>query len=158
VKIRDAIPSDAAAIAAFWSPQIIETAITFSSDPKSPDDVAQMITGRDCFFVLENEGTAAGFATYNQFRSGAGYRHTIEHTIILAPQVRGLGAGRALLNAALDHARARQVHVCVAGLSGENEAALAFHKAMGFRQVGMMPQVGWKFERWMDLILLQKQL
>lgn len=156
--IRAAVASDAAAIAAFWSPEIVQTSITFNTEPKSEQDVAQMIADRPCFLVADLDGKAVGFTTFGPFRGGVGYRHTKELTIILAPSAQGQGAGRALILAAMDHARAQDVHVLVAGISGENSNAIAFHKALGFEQVGLMPRVGRKFDRWMDLVLLQKSL
>ena len=156
--IRNGIASDAAPIAEFWSLQIAKTSITFSSDPKRAGDVAQMIAQRPCFLVAELEEQTVGFITYDNFRDGTGYKHTKELTIILAPVAQRQGAGRALLKAAIERARAQDVHVLVAGVSGENTNAIAFHKRMGFEQAGVMPQVGRKFGRWMDLVLLQKML
>lgn len=156
--IRDAGSADAAPIAQFWSPQITETAITFSTEAKTPTQVAQMIVERPCFLVAERGGDVLGFVTYDQFRPGPGYRHTAEHTIILAPDARGQGTGRALMEAAVARGRAQQLRVFVAAISGENAAAVKFHHAIGFQTVGQMPQVGRKFDRWMDLILMQKQL
>lgn len=156
--IRNGVASDSASIAGFWTPQILTTAITFSAAPKRAEDVEQMIERRPCFLVAEFEGRVVGFITYDQFRGGAGYQHTKELTIILAPAAQGQGAGRALLETAMERARAQDVHVLVAGVSGENTNAIAFHERMGFKTVGVMPQVGRKFDRWMDLVLLQKTL
>lgn len=156
--IRAAIASDAVLIAEFWSLQVLTTSITFNTVPKSPEEVVQMIAEHACFLVAELDGEAVGFITFDQFRGGVGYHHTKELTIILDLAAQGQGAGRALLEAAMERARALDVHVLVAGVSGENLGAIAFHKSMGFEQVGLMPQVGRKFERWMDLVLLQKTL
>lgn len=156
--IRRATASDAAPIAEIWTPQILETAVTFNSVPYTASQVAAMIAERLCFMVAEIEGEIVGFATYFQFRGGIGYRHTMEHTIILAPAAWGQGAGRALMRALMDHARAADVHSIMAGVSGENAAGVAFHLALGFQQVAVLPQVGRKFDRWMDLVLLQKRL
>ena len=99
MKIRSAIISDAGAIAAFWGPMIRDTHVTFEHTAKSAPDVAAMIT--DCgasgyaFLVAEDAGRIVGFATYRQFRAGAGYAHTMEHTIIVAPRGR-TGASGAL--------------------------------------------------------------
>ena len=158
MKVRAATQQDSAAIAAFWNPLILETTVTFSSSVKSPDEVAQMIAVRPCFFVFEIGGVVQGFATYDQFRGGTGYAHTMEHTIILAPEASGQGAGRALMQVLMDHARAADIHTLVAGLSGENAAGVAFHRALGFEHVGVLPEAGRKFDRWMDLILMQKRL
>ena len=156
--IRDATQGDAAAISAFWSPLILHSVVTFNSIAKAPRDVCDMIRDRPCFLVAEVVGAAVGFVTYDQFRGGVGYAHTMEHTIILAPEAQGQGAGRALMLAAMEHARARQVHSLVAGVSGENAAGVTFHANLGFEQVAVLPEVGRKFGRWMDLVLMQKRL
>ena len=82
----------------------------------------------------------------------------MEHTVILSPDACGQGFGCALLHALEDYARNAGVHSLVAGISGENPAAVAFHKKMSFTRVALIPEVGWKFGRWMDLILMQKLL
>ena len=156
--IRAATPQDAEAIAAIWTPQIEQSVVTFNSQPYSPQDVAEMIANRPCFLVLEIADALCGFACYTQFRGGIGYRHTVEHTIILAPLASGQGAGRALMAAVMDHARAADMHVLVAGVCAENTAGVAFHRALGFEQLAVLPEVGRKFGRWMDLVLLQKRL
>ena len=82
----------------------------------------------------------------------------MEHTVILSARAQGRGVGRALMSAIEDHARASGVHVMMAGVSAENPDGVAFHKAVGYAQVARIPQVGRKFGRWMDLVLLQKLL
>ncbi|SMX33088.1 GNAT family N-acetyltransferase [Octadecabacter ascidiaceicola] len=156
--VRPATQDDSTAIAAFWNPQIRETVVTFNSVTKSPDEVAQMIAQRPCFLVVEIDGVVLGFATYDQFRGGIGYAHTMEHTIILAPEASGQGAGRALMQVLMDHARAADTHVLVAGVCEENAAGVAFHRALGFEEIAVLPEVGRKFDRWMDLVLMQKRL
>ena len=99
-----------------------------------------------------------GLRLFGPFRSGPGYVQTMEHTIYLAAAARGKGAGRALMEALEAEAKARDVHVLVAGVGGENAAGIAFHMRLDFAEVGRMPQVGQKFDRWMDLVLLQKML
>lgn len=158
MNVRDAISADGAAIADIWNPQILNTVVTFNSVAKTAGDVAQMIEDRPCFMVVEIDEHIVGFASYDQFRGGVGYRHTMEHTIILAPEAAGQGAGRALMQAVIEHARARQTHTIWAGVCAENEAGVAFHRAIGFTQVTVLEQVGRKFGRWMDLVLMQKRL
>ena len=158
--IRDAAASDADAIAALWAPVIRDTTITFNPVVKSPAEVAAMIAERQEAqgFLVAEDDALLGFATYGPFRGGPGYRHTAEHTIILGPQARGRGVGRALMTALCDHAQGRGIHSLFAGCSAENPGAIAFHEAVGFARVAHLPQVGRKFDRWIDLILLQKML
>lgn len=160
--IRPATENDLAAILEFWNPLIRETTVTFSSEEKTLASLSRMIAarrqaGRD-FLVFEEEGRVLGFASYDQFRGGDGYVHAMEHTIILAPGLRGRGVGRQLMAAIEQHARERGAHTMVAGVSGENAAGVAFHLALGYEPVGQLPQSGRKFGRWLDLVLLQKIL
>lgn len=156
--IRPAEATDIATISAYWNPLIRDTIITFSSEEKSPDDLAQMIATRPWFFVAEDAGRVIGHATCAQFRGGNGYVHSHEHTIIVDPAAKAQGVGRALMARLEDAARAGGVHVMVAGVSAENAAAIAFHRALGYVETGRMSQVGRKFGRWLDLVLMQKCL
>lgn len=160
--IRPATTADAAAIAAFWNPVIRDTAATFNPVEKSPDDIARMIAERQAaghgFLVAELDGQVAGFASYAQFRGGVGYARTMEHTVILSPAAQGRGVGRALMAALEDHARGAGVHSLIAGVSAENPAGRAFHAAIGYAVIATLPEVGYKFGRWMDLTLMQKIL
>ncbi len=82
----------------------------------------------------------------------------MEHMIVLAPTPRGRGIGRTLLAAIEDHARTAGAPVMVAAISGENMAAIGFHRALGHVETGCMPELGRKFGRWLDLVLMQKRL
>ena len=155
---RPARAADAGAIAVIWNHYIRETSATFNSAEKTASEVEAAIAANPCFLVIEADGAVAGFATYFQFRGGVGYRHTMEHTVQLAPGSSGRGLGRALMTALEDHARAGAVHSLFAGVSGENPEGVRFHRALGYRQVARLPEVGHKSGRWMDLILMQKRL
>jgi L-amino acid N-acyltransferase len=159
--IRRATAKDAASIATLWNPYIRDTAVTFNSVEKSAEDVAQMITDRDrlghATFVALDDGLL-GFASYAQFRGGAGYATCMEHSILLAPEARGRGAGRGLITAVCDHATAAGAHQMIAGVSAENPDGLAFHAALGFVEIARVPQAGRKFGRFIDLVLMQKFL
>lgn len=155
--IRPATAADAEALAALWNPWIRDTAITFNADEKSAADLAGMIASRPCFLVYANNGLQ-GFATYSQFRGGVGYSTCMEHTVVLAPNARGRGVGRALLAAVEAHAQAAGAHQMIAGVSGENAEGRAFHAAMGYQQIALVREAGFKFGRFMDLVLMQKFL
>ena len=156
MSVRPATVADAPAIAAIWNRAIRETTITFNPDEKTVEEVAALVAER-CLVWDAGRGVT-GFARYFQFRGGAGYRFTAEHTVMLADAARGQGAGRALMEALCEHARAGGMHSLFAGCSAENPGAVAFHAAMGFREVATLPEVGFKFGRWIDLVLMQKRL
>ncbi|MFN6979023.1 MAG: GNAT family N-acetyltransferase, partial [Gemmobacter sp.] len=139
--IRQATAADAAAIGAIWNPLIRETTITFDTREKTAADIAALIADRPAFLVAD-AGGIAGLATYGPFRGGTGYALTGEHTVILAAPGRGRGIGRALMAGIEDHARARGLHAMVAAVSAENAAGIGFHAALGYSEVGRMPEVG----------------
>lgn len=157
--IRPARATDAEALVMILNDVIDTTTITFTSQRKTVEDVRDDILAKgDAFLVVEIDGIAAGYASYFPFRSGPGYAHTKEHSIALAGPARGRGAGRALMQALEEVARAEGVHSLFAGVSGENPSGLAFHARLGFVEVARLPEVGFKFGRWLDLVLMQKML
>lgn len=156
--IRPARPGDAAGIARIWNHYIESTAATFAAVPKTEAEVAALIAARPVFVAEDDAGAIHGFAHYGPFRGGDGYRHTAEHTLYLAPGQGGRGLGRALLGAVEDHGSAAGIHTMWAGISAENPAAIAFHARCGYAEAARLRQVGRKFDRWLDLVLMQKVL
>lgn len=160
--IRQAVRGDAAAIAAIWNPLIRDTMVTFQPHPRPPAEIAALIAARagegHPFLVAHLGREILGFATYAQFRPGPGYAKTMEHTVILGPGQQGRGLGRKLMAAIEDHARARGIRAMVGCITSENTGSLHFHARLGYAEVGRMPQVGWKFGRHHDLVVMQKLL
>lgn len=160
--IRDAGPADIPGILAVWNPFVRDTTVTFAAVEKTPQSVADLMAERlaqgYCFLVAEDAGQITGFATYAPFRGGEGYARTMEHSIMLAPEARGRGHGRALMARLEAHAFARGGHTIFAVVSGENAAGIAFHAAVGYVTVAVLPEAGWKFGRWLDAVLMQKKL
>ena len=160
--IRPATSTDTAAVALLWNTLIRDTTVTFTHTEKTVPEIAETIAARFrdgfTFLVAEHGGQVAGFATYAQFRGGDGYARCMEHSIHLEPLARGQGLGRALMTAIEAHALARGTHSMIAGVSGENAAGIAFHTALGYRSIATVPESGFKFGRWLDLVLMQKFL
>ncbi|MEZ5796253.1 MAG: N-acetyltransferase family protein [Paracoccaceae bacterium] len=160
--IRPALVTDAEAIAALLNPWIVNSAITFASRPKSRAEIEETIEAKAAaghgYFVAETGGVLAGQASYGQFRGGLGYATCMEHSIALCPDQRGKGTGRALMAVLEDHARRAGAHQMIAAVSGENPDGRAFHERLGYRLLATIPEAGFKFGRFMDLLLLQKFL
>lgn len=157
--LRPARAADAAGILAIANPIIETTAITFTTDLKTPEGVRADIAGAGgAYLVAERDGAVLGYATCFAFRKGPGYARTMEHSLGLAPEARGQGLGRALMAALEEVARSAGVHSLFAGVSGENPGGVSFHAAVGYHEVARLPEVGYKFGRWMDLVLMQKFL
>jgi phosphinothricin acetyltransferase len=155
--IRAARGSDAPAITDIWNHYIRHTTITFLPDEKSHKEVADLIASQPVLVWDAGDGVRA-FARYFPFRSGRGYAQTVEHTVLLAPDIVGKGIGRKLMSTLCDHAGRAGHHSMWAGVSGENPQGVAFHLACGFSQIARLPEVGRKFDRWIDLVLMQKRL
>ncbi|MCA8867686.1 MAG: N-acetyltransferase [Rhodobacteraceae bacterium] len=162
MNIRQATSADGAAIAELWNPFILGGDVTFNSIEKTAEGLARDIADKQAssfpFLLAESGGRLAGFATYGQFRASNGYRRSMEHTIILATDVHRRGFGRALMAAIEAHARRHGIHSMIAGISAENLAGIGFHAAIGYAEVARLAEVGWKFGRWYDLVLMQKFL
>lgn len=109
-------------------------------------------------FVALNENEVLGYATYGQFRPKIGYRFSMEHSVYVRPDIHSHGVGKALMMAIIDHARTHQVNVLIGGIDADNQNSIEFHRKFGFEEVGKMPQVGYKFDRWLDLVWMQKIL
>lgn len=154
--IRTAAPQDASQIADIWNHAIRETTITFNPDEKAVAEVAALCQ-QNCLVAVDGDAVL-GFARYFPFRGGAGYRFTAEHTIMLLPSAQGRGVGRALLGTLCESARVDGMHIVLAACSAENAGAIAFYQAAGFTRVATLPDVGFKFGRWIDLVLMQKRL
>ncbi|NDV00998.1 GNAT family N-acetyltransferase [Pseudoroseicyclus tamaricis] len=156
--IRVATHADIPALANIWNPIIRETTVIFSEEQKTPEWIAEAISTRPAFLVAEEQGSPVGLATFGPFRSLSGYAATVEHTLLLAPEARGRGVGRQLMQALEAQARERGAHVMVGVISGENHGALAFHAALGFQEAGRLKEAGRKFGRWLDAVFMQKIL
>ena len=155
--IRAATSADAKAICEIVNWVIRDTLITFASARKTPAQIQETIAEKgDNYLVAEMDGQVVGHAYYGDFRSGSGYRFTAEHTIHLSPAAHGRGIGRALYHALEQRAIHAGLHVLVAGVSSANPSGVGFHAALGFAEVGRLPEVGHKNGQWLDTILMQK--
>ncbi|WP_182912811.1 GNAT family N-acetyltransferase [Paracoccus onubensis] len=163
IRLRDAGPGDAPAIAAIWNPIIRDTAITFWPQQRSESEIAAIIhdrrkAGHPFLLSLSDEGDVTGFASYSQFRAGGGYARSMEHSINLHPQARGSGSAKLLLDALEDHARAAGHRLMIGGITASNVISIRFHDRMGYSEWGRIPAAGWKFGQFHDLVFMGKDL
>ena len=108
--------------------------------------------------VARSAGRVTGFATFADFRAWPGYRFTVEHSVHVHVEWRGRGVGRELMLELLPRASAAGKHMMVAGIDAANEASIRFHERLGFEQGGRLSEVGFKFDRWLDLVFMQRRL
>lgn len=105
--------------------------------------------------VAKEDSEIAGFASYGQFRSWPGYVHTVEHSIHVHPNHRRKGIASKLLENLLEEARKQNLHAMIGGIDAANAASIELHEKLGFKTVGILPEVGRKFDRWLDLQFMQ---
>lgn len=109
-------------------------------------------------FVAEKDNAIVGYATYGSFRPWQGFYKTVEHSLYVKEGFAGNGIGRQLLQHLIATAKTQALHIMVAGIDAKNTGSIAFHKKFGFLETGRMPQVGYKFNEWLDLVFMQLQL
>ena len=109
-------------------------------------------------YVADVNGTISGYGTFGEFRPHQGYGFTVEHSIYVAGTVQRRGIGSVLLTRLIAEARRAGKHAMIGGIASDNLASLALHQRFGFIETGRMPQVGFKFGRWLDLVFVQKLL
>ncbi len=161
--IRPAALADVPAITAVYGWNVLNGTGTFELEAP---DLAEMtrrhadVTGKGLpWLVAERAGQVLGYAYANHFRPRRAYRFCLEDSIYLAPEAQGQGAGRLLLAelmARCEAAGTRQM-LAVIGDSA-NAGSIGLHHALGFEQVGLMKSAGWKFGRWLDVVVMQKSL
>ena len=161
--IRDATEADVPAITDIYNAWIPTHTITWTEMPTTIGERAAWLERqRDegmPVLVADDNGEVVGFTAYEHFRGEGkwpGYRGTAELSIHVRESHWGRRAGRALVETLIGRAQAAGIHVLVAAIDAENEASLRFHGRLGFIEVGRMPQVGQKFGRWLDLVLMQR--
>jgi phosphinothricin acetyltransferase len=162
VVIEDATEADVPQIAAIYNEVIATSTAVFSDEQVTVEDRLDWLRSRRAkgqpVLVAREAGEVLGFASYGDFRTWPGYRSTVEHSVHVAARRRRQGVGRRLVGEILERAGAAGKHVVVAGIDAENHASLRLHEELGFQRVGNMPEVAQKFDRWVDLVLLQLTL
>ena len=105
--------------------------------------------------AIDDVGKLLGFATYGTFRAWPAYKYSVEHSVYVAADARGLGVGKRLMARLIESAREQQKHVLIGGIDAQNVASRAFHEKLGFVHAGTIEQAGFKFGRWLDLAFYQ---
>lgn len=161
--IRSSTDADVPALTAIYRHAVDHGTGTFELD--APDEAEmtrrrQEVLGRQLpWLVAERDGAVLGYAYANYFRPRMAYRFCLEDSVYLAPEAQGQGVGKLLLAeliARCEAAGARQM-VAVIGDSA-NQGSVGLHRALGFADMGVMKAAGWKFERWLDVVFMQRSL
>ena len=159
--MRPADAGDAEACAAIYAQYVLETAISFESEPPTPEQMAARIAAsseRWAFLVLTDAGRVVGYAYATSFNERAAYRWSCTTSVYLDRHSKRAGGGRLLYEALFDRLAERGYRRAMAGMTLPNEASEAFHRALGFEPVGTYRKVGWKLGAWHDVAWLQRTI
>jgi len=162
LEIREAHEGDLPAILEIYNDVVATSTAIYRDEPATLDDrhswFAARKTERQPVLVATDGGTVVGFAAFGGFRPWPGYRFTVEHSVHVRADRRGQGVGAALMTPLIERAAALGMHVMIAGIDAENAPSIRFHERLGFTRVAHMREVGFKFGRWLDLVLMQRIL
>lgn len=160
--IRDAGPDDAAAIARIYNHFINETVVTFETEEVSADEIARRIEGIQSqsfpWLVAERDGQVVGYAYAGPWHARCAYRHSAELTVYLDPGSVGRGLGRRLYEQIIETLSRRDIHTVIGGIALPNDASVALHEKLGFQKAAHYREVGFKFDRWIDVGYWQRIL
>ena len=163
VAIRPAGPADVATITRIYAHAVANGAASFELDP--PDEAEMgvrmraLLDGRFPYLVAESAGEVLGYAYASHYRTRPAYRFTVEDSIYVSPRAQRRGIGKALLDRLIAESESRGFRQMLAVIGDSaNAPSIELHRAAGFRMVGSFENVGYKFGRWLDSVMMQRAL
>ena len=159
ILVRTATANDLPAMLVIYNDIIINTTAVYDYEPHTIEMRRQWFTTKQeqgfPVFVAEENGVIAGFSSFGTFRTWAGFKHTVENSIYVSAEHRGKGIGKLLLPPLIDAAKELKLHAIVAGIDATNDISITLHKKFGFIEVAHFKEVGYKFDRWLDLVFME---
>lgn len=151
------------AIRQIYNDTIATTTAVYDYKPRTPEMIADWFAAKQrggfpVLGLISDDDDLMGFASYGSFRAFPAYKYTVEHCLYIAEPYRGQGLGKRLLRHTVDRAIAENYHVLIGAIDSQNTASIKLHENFGFTCVATLPQVGFKFGRWLDLCFLQRVL
>lgn len=158
--IRDASEADLPGILSIYNDAVQHTTAIWNETLVDLANRRAWLTERTAagfpvLVMVDSAGAVLGYASYGPWRPHDGYRHTVEHSVYVRTDQRGQGLGVLLMQALIERARAAGLHVMVGAIEAQNSASIGLHQRLGFTITGQMAHVGRKFDRWLDLTLMQ---
>ncbi|MDG0027235.1 GNAT family N-acetyltransferase [Trinickia sp. Y13] len=148
------------AILAIFNEAIVNSTALYDYKPRTSQNMvawfdAKQSGGFPVIGVEDGSGKLMGFGSYGTFRAWPAYKYTVEHSVYVEKDHRGQGLGRVLMQELIAAARHADLHAMIGGIDAANHGSIALHERLGFKHVGTLPQVGFKFGRWLDLAFYQ---
>ena len=162
LSVRPATDGDAEALRAIYNPEVLESTVTFDLVPRTLDDQLAWQQARSGAHVVlvavDGSDEVVGFGSLSPYKERPAYSTTVEDSVYVRRDQQGRGVGRLLLQELVAIATAHGFHAMMARIVGDHEASIALHRALGFEMVGTEREVGRKFGRWLDVIVMQRLL
>jgi L-amino acid N-acyltransferase len=162
LQLRLAERRDAEAICSIYNPEVLESTVTFDIVPRSIDEQVAWLDehsgGHPAIVAADRDGEIYGFASLSPYRPRAAYSTTVEDSVYVRRDCRGEGVGSLLLAELVRLGTAHGFHSVIGRIVGDHEASIALHARCGFEMVGTEREVGRKFGRWLDVVLMQRML
>ena len=161
VTIRAARAADAPGILEIYNDAVLKTTATFDTEPRTLDAQEKWLAAhgeRWPALVAEEGGRVVGWASLSRWSDRCAYDDSAEDSVYLAQAARGKGLGKSLLAALLDEARRRKFHTILARIAEGNPVSIKLHAAFGFKEIGVLKEVGFKFGKRLDVAILQLML
>jgi L-amino acid N-acyltransferase YncA len=159
VKCRLATLDDAEAIRTIYNREVLGSTVTFDLVARTLEDQQAWLDehsgAHPAVVAVDDQGTVCGFGSLSPYRSRPAYRTTVEDSVYVDPAHQGRGVGRAILTELVYLAGSHGFHAVMARIVGGHEASIGLHRSCGFEQVGVEREVGRKFGRWLDVVLMQ---
>ncbi|MFT3963329.1 GNAT family N-acetyltransferase [Propionivibrio sp.] len=148
------------AILAIFNEAIVNSTALYDYRPRTPQSMVPWFDAKRAgnfpvIGVEDADGGLLAFASYGTFRGWPAYKYTVEHSVYVHKDHRGQGLGRRVLRELIAAARRNDVHAMIGGIDATNAGSIALHERLGFKHAGTLPQVGFKFGRWLDLAFYQ---
>jgi phosphinothricin acetyltransferase len=162
MRTRLAAIEDAEAMRAIYNAEVVGSTVTFDMVPRSADDqlawLAEHRGAHPVIVAVSDAGEVAGFASVTPYRSRPAYSTTVEDSVYVRPDHRGQRVGRLLLSDLVTLTAAHGFHAMMARIVGGHSASIKLHESCGFRLVGVEREVGRKFNKWLDVVVMQRLL
>ncbi|MDD2986570.1 GNAT family N-acetyltransferase [Flavobacterium sp.] len=162
ITIRPYSEADVPAILAIVNHNILHSTSLYDYAPRTLEKQIALLAEKNTknfpVFVAETAGEIAGFGTYGEFRFREAYQFTVEHSVYVSHEFNDKGIGGKLLSALIETAQKNNLHTMIGVIDAENVASIRFHEKYGFKTVGIIKESGFKFNRWLDSVFMQRFL
>ncbi|NRA12899.1 MAG: N-acetyltransferase family protein [Crocinitomicaceae bacterium] len=162
IQIRPAQVSDVSAILEIFNYEIKNSTVVYHYDERSYEEQLQWLADKNQagmpVLIAEQDNKILGFGTYGIFRPWEGFKFSVEHSVYVDKNSRGGGIGKSILSKLIQIAKNNKLRIMIAGIDASNEKSIQFHEQFGFYEVGTFREVGFKFDRWLDVTFMQLNL